>query len=845
MKLKTTAQRIFVFLFISSFSLAANAVGYTWVGAQSLQWNDPGNWSPAGIPGAGDAIAINATVHYPLLSSDVQVLSLSITGAGINTNGYSILIAGDLYLNNATLMQTGSITSITGNLITSIEIISSEITTTLVLEGKMISLSGNQFYGITRFVKNGAGLSISNGGNNFHGTTYLTNNGLAGFQMGVLAPDTFNGIVYLKNTAGGSSGAGNYLDLAYASAGNLFSNDIILESTTGTVYGCGIRFGEGGGSSTLATGKQMLIGTAGFNTGRLILKNFLQQGVTPQQLTLNYGATAQYASTGPSSTYSQLVLGPGTVFQGDVRFQASNPVLNGCRFDGPNSTYIAKLIGGSSGVVNNGGNIFNSPADTLLNATTSTWTFAASDTDFFYGNLVIEQSLNGVPAPVFRMAWGAPTIFEGNLSFRYKTTGSASVGPVSFGYNDLIFSGNNPQSVQRFINGLPVSAGFSAYEVFPKMILDKSANDLALHSSMNGLTIGYSIRLKKGRFNTSANAIPVIDAGGNWSDASNESYVAGPLSKRGNTAFQFPVGKGGLLRPIMISAPLSTVVYTAEYMAAGADPSYPVSSFASSLGGVANQEYWLLSNTGTRDVSVTLTTGANSNLSFGMHQLVVVNWNGSQWINAGSGAFSGTSSNGTLQTASVQTTAFTPFTFGIPDQLLTFLDQDLLHFECEQKAGKVFAHFELPDGHSYKRFVLQRSIDGIRFTNDVAATEGPEAQKSKQVLTDSQPHTGPAYYRLKLIDDYGRIVYTVAKKIVVDEEVIITLFPNPAREWISLGGIIEGLRNVRITDAGGYSRFCVITNGMVDLRPLAAGMYWIDVPRRGGGFQTRSFIVRN
>jgi len=845
MKLKTTAQRMLLSLSVLFFSGAANATNYSWTGAQSLQWNDAGNWSPNGIPGTGDAVFINPTSSYPILSADVQLQQVSVNGSGINTNGYTITIAGDLLLNNAILPQAGNLISITGNSVSAIQIINSDITTSLSLEGKTISLSGSRFQGISRFVKNGATLSTSDGGNIFNATTYLTNNGLSGFQMGVASADTFAGVLYLKNTASSSPGAGTYLDMAYASGGNQFGNDIILESTTGTVYGCGIRFGEGGGSSTLMAGKHLLVGAAGYNTGRLILKNFLQQGTTLQQLLLNYGATTQYSATGPSSTYSQLVLGPGTVFEGDVRFQASNPVLNGCRFDGPNSTYIAKLIGGSSGVVNNGGNVFNSPADTLLNATTSTWTFAASDTDFFHGNLVIEQSLNGVPAPVFRMAWGAPTVFEGNLSFRYKTTSSASVGPVSFGANDLIFSGSQSQNIQRFINNAPASPGFAAYEVFPKMILNKQASDLNLHTSMNGLTISSSIRLKKGRFNTSTTAIPIIDAGGTWSDATDESYVAGPISKRGNTAFQFPVGKAGLLRPIIISAPGSTVVYTAEYMATGADPSYPVSSFAPSLGGVANKEYWLLSNTGTRDVTVTLTTGANSNLSFGMHQLVVVNWNGSQWINAGSGAFTGTSSNGSLQTAAAQTTSHTPFTFGIPDQLFTFLDQDLIRFECKRKAGKVEALFELPQDHSFLQIVLQRSSDEHHFIKDVTTIAGREVKKTIQTLIDSQPLPRTSYYRLKLTDASGRVVYSETKKLVFEEEFMITLSPNPARDQIRLSGFTDGLKTVRITDAGGYSRNCTVLNGMVDLRPFAAGMYWMELTSSSGQVITRSFIVRN
>ena len=55
---------------------AAQAVDYTWNGAASGAWNTPANWSPNGLPGAGD------TVYFP---SAVEITDGFTIGAGTLT----------------------------------------------------------------------------------------------------------------------------------------------------------------------------------------------------------------------------------------------------------------------------------------------------------------------------------------------------------------------------------------------------------------------------------------------------------------------------------------------------------------------------------------------------------------------------------------------------------------------------------------------------------------------------------------------------------------------------------------------------------------------------------------
>src|SRR5207237_3984579 len=83
------------------------------------------------------------------------------------------------------------------------------------------------------------------------------------------------------------------------------------------------------------------------------------------------------------------------------------------------------------------------------------------------------------------------------------------------------------------------------------------------------------------------------------SNASNNSFVNGPMSKTGNDPFVFPVGVAGQgLRTIAISAPGSTAtVMTAQFVKA--DPHGLSNTLAVGLVNISACEYWTLINTGT------------------------------------------------------------------------------------------------------------------------------------------------------------------------------------------------------------------------------------------------------
>ncbi|MBX3165066.1 MAG: T9SS type A sorting domain-containing protein [Bacteroidetes bacterium] len=242
------------------------------------------------------------------------------------------------------------------------------------LGGNVISVSprvlfrGCTFLGTTNCTKTGSVSDVSNSSNTFSGTSVITNYGSGTMYFGNLSTDafmsdaTFNNLgtsdMYVadnssSNVFGGvvtfsnaPSGGNVGIHISRSSVGTVFNDDIIVSNAGGSgVWFCG----DGNNISnatistvTLSAGKTISIGSAGFNAGRLMLKQFTQLGATAQTLSITAGAAL-------------LQLGPSSRFDGDVDFNFPRVQLHGATYNGV--TTITK--NGASDETGNGGNVFN------------------------------------------------------------------------------------------------------------------------------------------------------------------------------------------------------------------------------------------------------------------------------------------------------------------------------------------------------------------------------------------------------------------------------------------------------------------------------------------------------
>lgn len=107
------------------------------------------------------------------------------------------------------------------------------------------------------------------------------------------------------------------------------------------------------------------------------------------------------------------------------------------------------------------------------------------------------------------------------------------------------------------------------------------------------LTVDNQVEFVMGRVvTTSANRL-IFNVFATHTGASNNSHVVGPVQKIGNAAFEFPVGKSGILRPIAITD--STAYVWFEDFGTGCSTGTEAHNFTTSNG------TWTVVNTGTNE----------------------------------------------------------------------------------------------------------------------------------------------------------------------------------------------------------------------------------------------------
>jgi hypothetical protein len=662
------------------------------------------------------------------------------------------------------LTQTGStaqnINNISGTAVVSFES-GTVFNAAVTVDAQGILFSGTTFNSTASFNKSGVSNDDGVGGCTFNSTTTITNAGDGNLTFATVSGDIFNGEVTFNNT--GTA----LIQAAHAGSGTQYNENIILNNSA-----LGIHFGQAGGTSTLASGKTITIGGSGFTSGSFRLKNFTQAGTTTQSLTTFGSSVDVYMET-------------GTTFNGTLTLTANNLYLNG-------STYAAANITktGSSNITCLGGNTFNQ-ASTITNSGTGIWYLAGTNADDFNHNITFSQTNANTLYP----AYTANSTFARNVS----TSGTSH--PITFGENGgtAIFDGNVTQQL---------IGSNSTSPVFKKASLDKTGGILDLSVRM---TITESLTLTSGRIKSSNTNILLIEDDATVSGANNNSFVSGPVSKIGDEAFTFPVGKGSIYRPIAISAPSDVASrFTGEFFLDNSDNFYTHDNRDASIHHLSTCEYWILDrNVGSSAVYVTLSWNTSSCGVTNLADLRVCRWNGTTWKDHGNGVTTGNTTAGTIRSSGT-IGSFSPFTLGSSSSENP-LPIELIHFSAQANDSRVDLKWTTASETNNHFFSIERSKNAVDF-EEIGKISG--AGNSNTVLnyqfTDFRPFGGISYYRLKQVDFDGKVNYSATEAVQFkskENPVSFTLSPNPANDWVNISPItsFENIKTIEIIDIKGKS----------------------------------------
>lgn len=292
-------------------------------------------------------------------------------------------------------------------------------------------------------------------------------------------------------------------------------------------------------------------------------------------------------------------------------------------------------------------------------------------------------------------------------------------------------------------------------EPYASLRVAKPGGDVTLNAPVS---VSNTLDLVQGRiFSTAVNLVH-MQSGSVVTNVSNASFVSGPVRKRGNTNFTFPVGKSTFYRPITITSPggNAALFFTGEYFQG--DPSVVFGSpLEPTLDHISHCEWWILDRSAAQTPLVTLSWDVTSCGVTDLADLRVAEWYGGQWRDRGNGGTAGTIASGTVITSAPQA-LFNPPT---PWTLASVsadnpLPIELISFTAVPIGSEVLTRWITATERENERFDVERSSDGIAFS-PIGGLPGAGDSHSELLYewTDHDPLSGLSYYRLRQTDYDG------------------------------------------------------------------------------------------
>lgn len=607
--------------------------------------------------------------------------------------------------------------------------------------GGGIRLNNCTFNQEVNLIKTGTMNDESNGNNTFMKPLSITNYSSGYFLFARTTKDIFNDDVTTY-----SNGSG-IIYLAYNDSSTQFNGNVIVNSTGSG----GIRFGGGNGVAHLAASKSLSIGTVGFTSGELNLRKFRQVDNTPINLNVSAGTGAIYFNT-------------GSIFNGTVNVSFPQMYLNGTTFNAP----ISLEKNGAGSNTSTGGNVYNGNA-TIVNSGTSTMILSNSTADDFNANVIFTQNGTGLLYP----AYNAACTFSGDIT----VNGNAATLTMSHLTNGrVVMDGTGAQR----ISSVPSMA-----LTIRRLEMNNSSSGLTLQSPLN---VSNVLIMTNGVITSSAsNKLSIGTGVTSVTSVSDLSYVDGPVEKIGNTAFTFPTGKGGLYRPIGMTAPVSaTDRFTADYFTANPNASFPIANKEASLHAVSRCEYWsFVRNAGTANVRMVLSW--RDPVSCGItniNDLRVARWDttAAEWKDLGNGSVTGNASAGTI-TANLGSAPYFVFTLG-SSSAANSLPVDLVSFSAVKDGNAVLLKWITASEKNNDYFTIEKSQNANDFV-EVERVNGYGNSTISRVyqFVDDNPFSGISYYRLRQTDFNG--AFELFNPIMINFEGEVselktsTVGPNP------------------------------------------------------------------
>jgi hypothetical protein len=352
--------------------------------------------------------------------------------------------------------------------------------------------------------------------------------------------------------------------------------------------------------------------------------------------------------------------------------------------------------------------------------------------------------------------------------------------------------------------------------------------------------------------------------------ASDAGYVDGYVRKYGTGKFIFPVGDNGKLGQFAASADgtlgayfhtdpnsatTTDLISESNYPALPAGGPFDTSKKGNNLEHISTIEYWDID--GTNLTPITLTWDATSAIAAlttnDLNLLVIVGWNGTEWVSINSivdetsvlGGTSDFTEGSITTTTSIAPNTYTAYTFGA---LHFTLPVTLNSFQISLEGTTAQLKWVTTAETQSDYFEVEHSING----NTWQKIGKVNAYGNSNILrdyhfTDPLPVTGQNLYRLKMVDQDGSFTYSRIRTLnLKDASGDLSIYPNPSSDILHIRDF-SNVKEIVISDLQGRSVYQSAkiskSDGSVNIQNLAQGIYIVKITRLNEELAIHKIVV--
>jgi beta-glucanase (GH16 family) len=178
------------------------------------------------------------------------------------------------------------------------------------------------------------------------------------------------------------------------------------------------------------------------------------------------------------------------------------------------------------------------------------------------------------------------------------------------------------------------------------------------------------------------------------------------------------------------------------------------------------------------------------------------------------------------------------FTFGKTSLVLPLR---IVDFRAVPSQKSALISWQLEDVADLQNLEIQRSRDGQNFET----THQTSTQQS--VFEDQNLKTGKYYYRLKMIQEDGRISYSKIETVTIDGREKVSIFPNPCSDKLEFKGLTQQTTQLYILNQCGIvvlqrTDNALFNTSTIDIHALPNGIYTVLLEHEDGQTQVEKIV---